>query len=148
MTKLIHGYENWRQSYINASQEDKKNVWIYAKLNSGDIYIRDYEDWFEFKNYIQSKNHKILSIGLKYKSHEINVDTTNADGVYVVRSIKGEFGGSSKHCYTVGYIIDGKVHKTMWITPELIEESSYVDDIENCFEEALIIYDKEQTGTF
>jgi len=31
----------------------------------------------------------------------------------------------------------------MWITPELILDKEYEDEIENCFEEA-IIYDKTQ----
>lgn len=149
MDKFVYGYENWKHAYSNSSQERKKDVWIRATLSSGsDIYIREYDNWIDFKSYIKSNQLKVLSIGLRYKSHEINVDTSKSDGVYVVRSIKGEFGGSSKHCYTIGHIIDNKVHKTMWITPELVEESSYIDDIENCFEEAIIIYDEAKTGTF
>jgi hypothetical protein len=58
----------------------------------------------------------------------------------MVRSVKGEFGGSTKNCYTTGYLKNNVVHKTMWITPELVEESSYVDDLDNCFEEAIIYH--------
>ena len=52
-------------------------------------------------------------------------------------------GGDSKHYYTVGIIKGDVVHKKMWIIPELIEEKSYEDDIDACFEEGIIYNDQK-----
>lgn len=148
MTDFIYGYENWQKIYSQSSLEEKRLIWIYIKFSDGkNIYLKDYASWSLVKNFVQTNNLNIDSIGLRYKSHEIIVDTKDADGVYLVRSIKGEFGGSNKHCYTIGLIKNNKAHKTMWVTPELVEESSYIDDLENCFEEAIIYYGTAKTGT-
>jgi len=53
----------------------------------------------------------------------------------------GQMGGDTKHYFTTGKVLNDKVEKKMWITPELIVDKEYDDEIENCFEEA-IIYDK------
>ena len=140
MTNIIFGYDNWVSEYRN-SKKFRKSIWIYAKLNNDqDVYLSQYEYWQDLKNLIKDKNYKVVEIGLKYKSNLITVDATNSDGVYVVRSVKGEFGGSTKQCYTIGIVRDNNVHKTMWLVPELIEESSFIDDVDNCFEEAMITY--------
>lgn len=140
---MIFGFDNWKNIYSNLSREDKYKIWIYANLsNNQDIYLDDYEEWLKFKQYIKDNKCKILKIGLRYRSHQVEQDLSCADGVYVVRSVKGEFGGPTKHCYTIGIVNNNIVEKTMWITPELIEEANFVDTLENCFEEALIIYEK------
>ena len=47
-------------------------------------------------------------------------------------------GGVSRECITVGVIDKNTVRKKIWPTPEIIEDKSYEDDVENCFEEALV----------
>lgn len=140
MINFIYGYENWRQIYLH-SPDLKKHIWVYFTTDDNqDIYLQNYKDWFKVKDWLSETGKKIIQLGLRYRSHQIDVDTTDCDGVYLVRSIKGEFGGRTKECYTIGKIIDNKVHKTMWLTPELIEESSFIDNVEDCFEEAIIYH--------
>jgi hypothetical protein len=142
MIDFIFGYENWRKVY-SESPELKKNIWIYFQTSDNqDVYLKVYNDWFKVKSWLSNTNQKITKLGLRYRSHQIEVEVNNCDGIYLVRSIKGEFGGRTKECYTIGKIIDNQVHKTMWLTPELIEESSFIDNIEDCFEEAIIHYEQ------
>jgi len=139
MTNIIFGLDNWRDIYASLPREDKYKIWIYAKLSDGqEVFLSEYNLWFELKKYCNNKKVRINIIGLRYRSHQIEEKTDCAEGVYVVRSIKGEFGGESKHCYTIGLLQDSVVNKTMWITPELIEEGKCIDNIEDCFEEAII----------
>jgi hypothetical protein len=140
MNNFIYGYDSWVKTYRN-NPSLKRSIWIYVKLdNEQEIYLREYENWYELKKFISDTNHKIKKLGLRYRSNLISIDTDNADGVYLVRSAKGEFGGKTKQCYTIGLLENDKVKKTMWIVPELVEESSYVDDLDSCFEEGIIRY--------
>ncbi|NBO99224.1 MAG: hypothetical protein EBU90_03730 [Proteobacteria bacterium] len=133
----IFGIENWRKAYSSGNKH--KNIWIVIETSKDDIvYLEEYSQWLTFKDYCKDNKLKINSIGLQYKSNLIKTDTTQADAVYLIRSVKGQMGGVSRDCYTIGIAKNGKVQKTMWLTPELIEDNSYEDDLENCFEEALI----------
>lgn len=148
MTNFIYGYENWQKIYSSSTSQEKRRIWIYVKFSDGqDIYLKNYEDWLSVQEFVNKHKLNIDVIGLRYKSHEITVDTTGSEATYLIRSVKGEFGGSTKHCYTTGYLKDNKMYKTMWITPELVEESSYIDDIDNCFEEAIIYHGTTKTTT-
>lgn len=144
MNKYIFGYENWKKIY-SSSLENKKKTWIFLKTSDDkEIYLREYSDWLSIQEYIISNSVTIKSIGLRYKSNYIDVDTSSADGVYLIKSAKGEFGGKTKQCITIGRLFGNKVEKIMWLTPELIEEGSYTDDIEECFLEAVVYNDKEK----
>ena len=77
-------------------------------------------------------------ISLQFKSNSVFIDTKDCEGVYLVRSIKGQIGGDTQHYYTVGTVLGSTVKKGMWITPDLIEEENFEDSIDNCFEEAII----------
>jgi len=133
----IFGIENWRKAY--ASGNKHKNIWIVIETSDNNVvYLEQYDQWLTFKNYCSENKLNINSVGLQYKSNLVSTDTKNADAVYVIRSVKGQMGGVSRDCYTIGIINGNKAKKTMWLTPELIEDSSYEDDLNNCFEEALI----------
>jgi hypothetical protein len=133
----IFGIDNWRKVY--ASGNNHKNIWIVIETSDNNIvYLEKYDQWLTFKNYCSENKLNINSVGLQYKSNLVSTDTKNADAVYVIRSVKGQMGGTSRDCYTIGIINGDKAKKTMWLTPELIEDSSYEDDLENCFTEALI----------
>lgn len=140
---LITSYEAWLQEY----RKDKYNTWIRVILsNSTEYYLKDYKEWFEVKKICNANKLKVSKIGLQYRSHSIEVDTENTDGVYLVRSLIGVMGETTRNSFTIGKIIGNKVQKQIWITPELIEESSEEDTIDNCFEEAIIYYE-QQAGT-
>lgn len=140
----IFGLENWQKRY--ATCDNTKKIWIVVETSDGiTAYLEEYDQWLTFKSYCAKNNLSILSIGLQYKSNLIKTDTSKANAVYVIRSVKGQMGGVSRDCYTIGIAHGSKVHKTMWLTPELIEDSSYEDEIENCFEEALIHNNVQQS---
>ena len=74
------------------------------------------------------------------------MENEDAEAVYLVRSIKAELQGKSIDCYTIGFLKDNKVEKTMWIVPALVEEAQHTDNFEECFEEAFV-YNVRQTKT-
>lgn len=146
ISKYIFGFNNWKKYYATLSYENKKKIWVFLNTSDGkQLFLRDYKDWLSIQEYIENNNLNILSIGLRFKSNSIEVDTTNTDGVYLIRSIKGEFGSSTKHCFTIGKVVGNNVEKTMWLTPELIEEGSHVDDKKECFTEAIVYHGKEKS---
>lgn len=139
--QFIIGYENWLQEY----RKDKYNIWTKVKAdNNIEYYLRDQKDWLRFKDFCDSHNTKVLSIALQYRSHSVSIDTEDTDGVYLVRSIIGQMGEQSKQAITIGKVYGDIVKKTILVTPELIEEFSDEDTVEECFEEALILYAKKK----
>lgn len=141
---LITSYEAWLQEY----RKDKYNIWIRAILsNNTEYYLTNYKDWFEIKKICESQKLNVTKIGLQYRSHSIEVDTTDCDGVYLVKSLVGVMGENTRHTFTIGKIHGNKVKKQIWITPELIEDSSNEDTVEECFAEALIYHNDKSTRT-
>lgn len=145
MNKYIVGFENWRKVYSSSSHDEKKKIWIFIKTSDDkEIYIRNIDDWYTFQEYVDNHQININEIGLRHKSNLISIDTSSSDSVYLIRSAKGEFGGVTKNCYTLGTIKGDNVKKTMFLTPELIEEQSYEDNIESCFQEAIVYHGKRK----
>lgn len=135
MKTFITSYNNWLEEY----KKDKYNTWIRVILtNSQEIYLREYSEWFDLKTYCEENSLGIDKIGLQYRSQSIEVDSSNTDGCYLVRSIIGSFGTAARQTFTIGKLIDNKVAKTIWIIPELIKEFEDEDSIDSCFEEAII----------
>jgi len=148
MSKYIFGYENWRKWYSSLSHDEKRKIWVVITTSDEkEIYLRDYNDWYDFQEYVDENNVTIDKIGLRFRSNSITVDTPECDGVYLIRSVKGQFGGKTKQCFTIGKIKDCSVKKTMILTPELIEEQSYEDKIDTCFEEAIVYHGKRKEQT-
>ena len=143
---FITSETQWLEEY----RKDKYKIWIRATLSNNICYrFSNYENWMELKTLCETNKLKVIKLGLQYRSHVVEVDTENTDGVYLAKSIIGTMGESAKHSFTVGKVYGNIVKKTMWITPELLEEFHDEDTIETCFKEALIINDdiKQQTGT-
>jgi hypothetical protein len=141
LDKYIQGEEGWAAAYQKGG---RKRIWIKVKFSDDHtIYLSEYNQWLTLKSEIENLNLRIIEIGLRFRTHEINVDTSQADAVYIVRSVMAQFGGETIHFYTTG-IYDGNiVSKTRWHVPALVEESKDEDDIEDCFEEALIYNGKK-----
>lgn len=138
---MISTYEDWLKEY----RKDKYKIWIRATLsNNTEVYLPEHRDWLKLKNHCQDQKVKILKVGLQYRSHSIEINTQDADGVYLIRSLIGVMGENSKQTITIGKLYGDTIKKTMWVTPELIEELNSEDNIEDCFMEALILnYDTE-----
>jgi len=144
MKQFINTYSDWLKEY----KKNKTLTWFKVTLSDKlDYYFNQYEDWFDIKNICQSYKLNIISIGLQYKSNSCNVDTIDADGVYLVRSALGAIGETTKQTITIGKLYNSIVYKTMWVVPELVEQLNDQDKVENCFEEAIIYNDKQKTET-
>ena len=144
MDNLITSYDAWLVEY----RKDKYRIWIRATLSDGtEVYMPDHKDWLKLKQYCEQKKLKVNNVGLQYRSHSVQLDTVDADGVYLVRSLVGVMGENSRNTITIGKLYGTQVHKTLWITPELIEETKEITDVEECFPEALIFNYEEKTGT-
>tara|TARA_B100000745_G_C20060097_1_gene361706 strand:+ start:466 stop:900 length:435 start_codon:yes stop_codon:yes gene_type:complete len=137
MTDYITTHEGWLTEY----RKDKTLIWVRVVLSNGrEIYFADYKTWLSIKKLCVDEKLSVSTVRLQYKSHVETIDASDAEAVYLVRSIMGQVGGESKNYYTIGKLIDGVVLKSRWLTPELVEEEKIEDSLDNCFEEA-IIYD-------
>lgn len=143
MFDFIEGFENWKKKYKSLATEDKRKIWIVVWLDSNkQFFLQEHSQWLRLKSIL--KNANIVKVGLRYKSHQVEVETKDAEGVYVVRSVLGQVGAEARQTYTIGKLKDEIVYKTVWFAPELVEQESYEDTLNNCFEEA-IIYNGEKT---
>jgi len=137
---LINSYQEWLQEY----KKDKYKVWIRATLsNKQEYYLPDIDSWQNLKQLCSDSRLKVNNIGLQYRSHSIEVDTSDTDGVYLIKSLIGMMGSNSRQTITIGKLYGNTITKTLWVVPELIEEFTTNDTIENSFEEVLI-YDYEK----
>ena len=135
MTNYITTREEWLKEY----RKDKTSIWVRAVLSDGrEIFFREYKTWLSIKETCISDSLSVCMIKLQYKSHLEEIDVSNAEAVYLVRSIKGQIGGSTREYYTVGKLVNGIVLKSKWLTPELVEEEKTEETLDNCFEEAMI----------
>jgi hypothetical protein len=142
---MITSYEQWLQEY----RKDKYKIWIRATLsNNQEYYLPDVKDWKDLKEICKTNKLKVKKVGLQYRSHSIEVDTSDTDGVYLIKSVIGMIGETTKQTVTIGKLYGDTIYKSMWITPELIEELKTKDSVADSFEEVLIYdYQKEQTRT-
>jgi hypothetical protein len=144
MKQFIHTHNDWLIEY----KKDKTLTWFKVTLSDKlDYYFSNYSDWADIKRICESNKLNVIAIGLQYKSNSCNVDTIDADGVYLIRSALGAMGEVTKQTITIGKLYNKIVYKTMWVVPELVEQLNDQDIIENCFEEAIIYNDKQKTET-
>jgi len=144
MKQFIHTHNDWLIEY----KKDKTLTWFKVTLSDKlDYYFSNYSDWADIKRICESNKLNVIAIGLQYKSNSCNVDTIDADGVYLIRSALGAMGEVTKQTITIGKLYNNIVYKTMWVVPELVEQLNDQDVIENCFEEAIIYNDKQKTET-
>jgi hypothetical protein len=145
MTTLITSHDLWLQEY----RKDKYKVWIRATLSNGtDYYLPDHASWLKLKPLCENQKLKVIKVGLQYRSHYVEVDTADTDGVYLIRSLIGMMGENSRQSITIGKLYGTKLKKELWVTPELVSEIKDETDVEDCFKEALILnYETQETKT-
>jgi hypothetical protein len=135
MTDYITTHEQWLSEYRN----DKWAIWVRVCLSDGrEIRFKKYNTWLDIKETCLSGKLSIDSVKLQYRSHIEDVYSGDSEGVYLVRSVMGQIGGDTRHYYTIGRVDGGTVHKTRWLTPELVEEEKDQDPLDKCFAEAII----------
>jgi hypothetical protein len=143
--KIIFGRNNWLKAYKSKKENCHLKTWIVCNVGDDkEFFLLSNNKVSMIKEYCNANNFQIRSIGLKYRSHEIKFEEHSDEGYYIVKSVKGSMGVETKHCIVLGAIRDGKVYKKAYIVPELIVLYEDVDDIEKCFEEALIYNDKKK----
>lgn len=141
----LHGIEKWREYCRSIGESGRRStIFIVLKTTKDTIYIPEYKDWLKISDYIKSLSVDIVSVGLQWKTHLVEIDITDSDGVYIAQTMKGKIGGSSKKCMTIGLVYGDKVQKQLWSVPELIKDIEYQDDIKGCLKEALYIHDKKE----
>jgi hypothetical protein len=139
--------KKWADFYCS----DVDNVMrIFIKVMTTDgqhFFFHEYDDWYKVKEYCQKNLVFIKDLDLQFRSSRYTIDTTDCEGIYLVRSVLGSIGQPTKNYYTVGLLKeDGLVYKQMWLVPELILEQEYVDDTSSCFMEAMIYNDKKKAN--
>lgn len=128
----------WKKKFRN----NKSAVWINVQLTNGqEFYYDEFEGWRELKEKCEKENLFIQELILRFRSHEVTIDLEDAEAVYLIRSLLGQMGANTRQYYTTGILKNGIVYKKMWMIPELIVDKEMENDVEECFEEALI-YDK------
>ena len=135
MTEFITSRDGWLAEY----RKDKSSIWVIAELSDGtEVYFKNHKRWLDLREKCYEEDLYIHAVRLQYRSHVVKSDLQDADAAYLVRSVMGEVGGPTKQYYTVGKLLDGTMHKSMWVIPELIEEEKVEETLDNCFEEAII----------
>lgn len=133
------------KSWIEHYRSNKDAVWIKCELTNGEnIYLDKYNGWLDLKGRMSRDRLFFTKLSLQFRSHEVELNVNDCEGVYLVRSILGQIGSSVKNYFTFGRIVDNKVHKEMWIVPELIVERNETDEITDCFPEAIIYNETEK----
>lgn len=132
-----------KQEWLEYYRTNKQAVWIICVLTNGETFFNDkFEGWLQVKAKCDRENLYLKEFYLQFRSHRVEIDVEDTDGFYFIRSILGSFGEDSKQMFTTGIVDGDQVHKVMWSIPELVEDRSFVDNKEDCFEEALLINEK------
>lgn len=138
--------EKWAKFYSS----DKKNVSkVFIKVMTSDgrhFFFSDYDEWYTVKDHCYKNSVFIKDLHLQFRSTKCVMDIENSDSeaIYLVRSALGAIGQPTKNYFTVGFLKDGLVHKEMWLVPELILDKEYTDELSACFEEAFIYHDEKK----
>lgn len=127
------------EKWIEAYRKNKNAIWIKCNLSNGEtLFFDKFEGWKTIKKICEDEKVFLTKLSLQFRSHEVDIDIGNCDGIYLIRSVMGQLGSDTQNFYTFGKVIGSKVHKKMFLVPELIVTKEVEDDIEDCFAEAII----------
>lgn len=133
------------QEWISKYRTNKDAVWIKVKLTNGKQFYHDnFKGWIEVKKICDEEDLFVEELKLSFRSHEISVDLSDAEAIYLITSAMGQIGAETKHYYTTGVLKDGIVYKQMWLIPELVVDKEFEENIEECFRQAVIYNDKKK----
>ena len=143
--KALLGHKAWQDKYKTLPEEDRRKVWILLFPESGPtMYLQEFKDWPDVVKYLKDKDIRLEKIGLQFRSHTVEHPVNKSDGVYIAQTAKGSTGGTTIHCFSLGYIKDCIVYRTLYTTPDLTPDLQLEDHIDEVIQEALLIYDKEK----
>jgi len=133
------------QEWISKYRTNKDAVWIKVKLTNGKQFYHDnFKGWIEVKKICDEEDLFVEELKLSFRSHEISVDLSDAEAIYLITSAMGQIGAETKHYYTTGVLKGGIVYKQMWLIPELVVDKEFEENIEECFRQAVIYNDKKK----
>lgn len=145
INNIVVGERGWLDIYASTDPRADE-TWVKCKLSNGtDIYSCVTDKIDGIKKYCQSKNAHIVSAGLQFRSNSVKHDTSEAEAVYIVKSVRGQMGARTIYCIVIGTLDSGVVNKVAYCTPELIEIYKSEDKVEDCFEE-MLIYNEQRTN--
>lgn len=140
----IYGQKAFREMYRELSDEDRRFTCLILHLSDDqDLYLTELRDWTTIPSYCKERGITISSISLQHRSNNIDIDTSDVDGLYIVQTAKGMLGGDVQVYVTVGKVYGSVVKKDSYNTPALLIDNSCEDKVEDCIEEALFIYEKQ-----
>ena len=97
---------NWLEQY----RSNKSAIWINVMLTNGqEFYYDKYDGWLSIKEKCEKEALFVKELTLQFRSHEVEIDLTDAEGVYLIRSAMGQFGGTTKNYFTTGILKLNKV---------------------------------------
>lgn len=135
-------------SWLEHYRTNKNAVWIKCKLTNGEeLFYDKFAGWLSLKEKCLRENLFFSRLSLQFRSHEVELDVDNCDGVYLIRSLLGEFGGRTRQYFTFGRVDGENVSKKMWLVPELVADKQRVDHVSECFSEAIIPNVLKETPT-
>jgi hypothetical protein len=133
--------------WLEAYRSNKQAVWIRCILtNNEELFFDKFDGWKYIKQKCESEKLFLHSLSLQFRSHKIDVDVSECDGVYLIRSVMGQIGGDTKNYYTFGRIFGDKIKKQMWLVPELVVDKEFEESISDCFNEAIIYNETKKNG--
>lgn len=135
--------QKWKDHY---SKSDYNRTWIKVMTEDGQhFFFSEYDDWYGIQDYCEKNSVFIKDMHLQFRSHKCIMEIPDdTEGIYFVRSVMGAMGMKTKNYFTVGTLKDGVVSKKMWLVPELIFEKELEDDLDQCFEEAMLYNGKKK----
>lgn len=138
------GKDAFVNKYKTLSEEDRRKVWILLYPENGqEIYLQNFADWPDAVKYLKEKKIRLKNLGLKFRTHTVEYPVDGSEGVYISQTAKGSMGGKTIHCFSLGFVKDGIVHRTLYTSPDLTPDLQLEDNVEDVIQEALLIYDQE-----
>lgn len=135
-------------TWYRANKNALKNK-VAVKVMTSDnkhFFFHDYYEWFIVKEHCNKNRVKIKDFHLNFRSNRCMIDVEDSDGFYFIRSALGQPGKETKLYFTIGVLRNGIVKKKMYLLPELLKEKEYEDELENCFDEAMIYYETKKAN--
>ncbi len=143
--KALIGHEAWQAKYKSLPEPERRQTWILLFPESGPtMYIQNFKDWPEVILDLKKNNVRLDKIGLQYRSHTVEYQVKNYDGVYIAQTAKGSTGSTTIHCFSLGFVKDNMVYRTLYTTPDLTPDLQLEDHVDEVIQEALLIYDTEK----
>lgn len=133
---MIDNYESWKSEY----KKNKKCIWIRVSLSDkSEYYFKydNYSDWYKVQDICKEKKISVDFVRVQYKSNFIQINTSDCQGVYLIRSMIGRIGVESINTITIGTLHGEEIHKDVYSLPDLVKKDSTITKTDECFKEAL-----------